>query len=164
MPNSLVSYQQTTSLVPASGATSQAAQDALKREGVKSLGKFIEPGLEGLSLIMDYRANRNNGDSRGKALTKAAAWGAFYAVTPMKITLPASLAMSGAKAIPEVMAAAQQTAGVSEDAHFGSFGSDTFHLSEQAATMREAGVQAIQNNGLNARSVLGSEARRYSRR
>lgn len=32
-----------------------------------------------------------------------------------------------------------------------------------AYTMRQRGVQAIQNNGLNARSVLGNEARMYTR-
>lgn len=34
---------------------------------------------------------------------------------------------------------------------------------QAAYTMRQRGLSAIQNNGINARSVLGNEARMYSR-
>lgn len=39
----------------------------------------------------------------------------------------------------------------------------TYNDTQNAYTMRQRGLQAIQRNGMNARNVLGSEARTYHR-
>lgn len=65
----------------------------------------------------------------------------------------------------------QAAAGVSKDvgqnmskAYGNSLGFySTYNDSQNAYTMRQRGLQAIQRNGLNARNVLGSEARMYHR-
>lgn len=51
---------------------------------------------------------------------------------------------------------------ISSKAYNAQFGGH-FQDTSNAHTMRQRGIQAIQNNGLNNRSVLGSEARQFYR-
>lgn len=141
---------------------SESAEQSIKKVGFGTAMKIAEPIFEGAMLLWDYNDRRKNGESRASALAKAGASAAFYLAVPAPISIPAGIAMGMASAAPDIMAAAHETGKISTAAHFGSFGGN-FQVSERAATMRQAGVDAIQNNGLNLRSVLGSEARQYGR-
>jgi len=115
--------------------------------------------------MMDYVAASEaakHGGSFGGALATNIAFSigqAVFGTGPMMAIAGATLA---AQLDPAWYQAARQNAGVANQAYLGSFGGG-FQLSQTAATMREVGMRAIQENGYNLRSVLGSEARKYTR-
>jgi hypothetical protein len=112
---------------------------------------------------IDYRSRVNEGESRESAAIKAVASNIMWAIPGMGWVqagmiiseLTPSL-IKGAAAGGQRQAARQSRA---YRANFGGYYTDT----QNAYTMRQRGVQAIENNRLNTRSVLGSEARTLAR-
>jgi hypothetical protein len=135
--------------------------------GQMALGVFGKNLPKGVKLAGDaaaygatYIDAKNGGRSAWGDVGLLAAWNIGAAVlgtAPMMALMGAQLAGTLA---PVAYQAAVQNAGVRNQAYLGSFGGG-FQMSETAATMRDAGVKAIQENGYNLRSVLGSESRRY---
>lgn len=135
----------------------------------------------------DYKGAREQGDSRGKSVVKAAgsfAWGEFYyggvsrvagkAVAKMGVkglaagalTMGATVAITAIPAVVQGLNAASQhtTQQMGKGyANRGSFGSGYFNMTDAGYTMRQRSLNAIRSNGLNTQSVLGNEARTYYR-
>lgn len=137
--------------------------------------------------VSDYKEARNQGDSKGKAIVKAGAsfaWGEiFYGGMSSTVTgalqgVGMSAGAAGIWSLPLTVgimmlpAAASMVGALSENgskgrtqawANRGQFGSGHFNMSEAGYTMRQRSLNAIRQNGLNTRSVLGNEARTYYR-
>lgn len=85
---------------------------------------------------------------------------AFEVAAPLMWGLMAKdLVVGGTQAALQVGRANAEATSKSYKSNFGG----RYQDSQNAYTMRQRGIQAIQKNGLNARSVLGSEARQYFR-
>jgi len=122
-------------------------------KGVKLAGDAAAYGLT-------FAGARQEGRSGWGDIGSLVAWNIGSAVLgtgPMMALTGATLV--GAMA-PALYQSAVQTAGVRNQAYLGSFGGG-FQMSQTAATMRDAGMRAINENGYNLRSVLGSEVRKY---
>lgn len=109
----------------------------------------------------DYRNRVNEGENTGAAMAKAAVGQALWFVPGLGGVMMAKMAadlmpMAGQAA----NAISKQQVSRQNRAYKGNFGySNNFNDSQQAATMRQRGVNAINNGNSNIKSVLGSEAR-----
>lgn len=122
-------------------------------------GKMAGTVLKGVGLaspVFEYKRRRREGQGTIEAFTKSAAEEAAWAVAPgvMAAATFSPMAVDIAHATGQVGGAARSSM---YKANFGGQYFDT----QNAYTMRQRGVQAIQKSGMNTRSVLGSEARRY---
>ena len=128
---------------------------------LKHSGSIIGVGLAGGFAYSDYRSRVNEGESRGSAAAKVAAENSLWWVAPWamgaKIVADTLPGVAGAIGDFGKGQAAKQSR-----AYKNNFGGG-FADSNNAYTMRQRGTQAIQNSGMNARSVLGSEARMFYR-
>ena len=139
--------------------------------------------------VADYNEARRQGDSRGKAIVKAGAsfaWGEFFyggmsdvvsktiSKAPIKaiskhsvgLSIPVTMALMMAPAAASLVGTSTQHASQARTkvwANRGQLGSGYFNMSEAGYTMRQRSLNAIRQNGLNTRSVLGNEARTYAR-
>ena len=130
---------------------------------IATIGKVIGVGMNIADPIFTYKGERKEGNGVLKSTVNAGVAFALFSKTlsPLGWGLMAKdLAVAGVKMSGAIGAANGKT---QSKAYGASFGGD-FQDTSNAATMRQRGVSAIQNNGLNARSVLGSEARQYFRR
>ena len=111
--------------------------------------------------ISDYKDARQQENSKAVSVAKAIGTFAFSE-------------MLGWGAIPYMAAQMTGTLGGAVFRHTsstmrqaydsrGRFGSGYFEMSNAGYTMRQRSLNAIRNNGLNTRSVLGNEARTYYR-
>lgn len=121
-------------------------------------------GFTALNVIdpyFDYKAARDEGSSVPVAVAKAATSFALWQTAAPLMTglMVKDLAVVGLKTAASI--GNQQAKGQSK-AYGANFGGD-YYDSQGAYTMRQRSVQAIQNSQMNGRSVLGSEARMYSR-
>ena len=101
------------------------------------------------------------GDSNGEAVVKGAAWYVAEKFVPGAMMLPVlvDVAKAGYEMYHEDKLYGQ---GKIQQYYRGNFGGN-FQDTQQAYTMRQRGVQALQQSKMNARSVLGSEARTFHR-
>jgi hypothetical protein len=114
------------------------------------------------SQYLSYKDSREQGHGVGYSVGKAALEYAFYEMLSGPMALAFLAKDVGLAALEVTNAIGRENTRISSKAYKSNFGG-SFHSSQNAATMRQRGIQAIQNNGLNARSVLGSEARSYFR-
>jgi hypothetical protein len=132
---------------------------AMKMSKSTAIGGFMTVGFG----YMDYRSRVNEGESRGSAAVKAVGSNILWMIPGMGYVQAGMMASELTPAlIKGVAGAGQQQARRQSRAYRANFGggySDT----QNAYTMRQRGVQAIENNRMNTRSVLGSEARTLAR-
>lgn len=113
--------------------------------------------------IFTYRDERKQGNGILKSAVNAGVSLALFSspLAPLGWSLAAKdLAVAGVKMSGAIGTANSKVQSKAYGVNFGG----SFQDNSNAATMRQRGISAIQNNGLNARSVLGSEARQYFRR
>ena len=130
-----------------------------KRQG---LGKGLHLAADAAIYGAAYLDAKNEGRSGISGIGEMIAWNLGQAVLGTGPMLAITGGVMAAQLAPVWYQAAVQNAGVANQAYLGSFGGG-FQMSDTAATMREVGVRAIQENGYNLRSVLGSEVRKYVR-
>lgn len=137
--------------------------------------------------VSDYRAAREEGNSKAVSVGKAAAsfaWGEFYygginnlvghavkkiglkGVAGGVLTMGTTFAITALSSAGQVIqATSEHTTKTMGQAYSqrGRLGSGQFNMSEAGYTMRQRSLNAIRSNGLNTQSVLGNEARTYFR-
>lgn len=135
-------------------AATEATESAIGA-AARSGGKGVMGFLPMLGPLFGLKMRLDDGMSKPKALAITAAEEVAYAVAPWPM-----MAAQMTPAVIAGMASAGQAKGQVQSkmyqANFGGNYVDT----EQAYTMRQRGLQAIQKTGMNTRSILGSEARR----
>lgn len=114
---------------------------------------------------MDVKSQVDSGNSLGTSIFKAGVNGALYASNPVLMTAIdlAPLAYQGLVGAHQFRKQKGQQLFDQKHNNYGRVGggyTDTM----QAQTMRQAAVQQIQGNKLNARSALGGEARIFAGR
>lgn len=129
---------------------------------VKTIGKGIgKYGMAAVGFAMPlvmFNTRRSEGQSVMEAGAKTLAEEAAFSLAPgPMMALYFGGAIAGGIYDNGIKQGKPQSA-----SYRSNFGGDYFD-SEKAYTMRQAGSAAIQRSGMNARSVLGSEARRYNR-
>lgn len=154
---------------------------------IKSSGLNFGDAINVACGVSDYKEARSQGDSKGKAIVKAGAsfaWGEIFygglsgAVSGALQGVGMGAGAAGIWSLPLTVgvmmlpAAASMVGALSENgskgrtqawANRGQLGSGYFNMSEAGYTMRQRSLNAIRQNGLNTRSVLGNEARTYYR-
>lgn len=124
-----------------------------------STGRVVGLGMSGLTFMHEYNDNRAQGDG----VMKAAALGAGNAFIMDAIGMPMYLGLSavgmGVKAggaiVSDIGAKSRDFARMNQ-----AFSNVSFNESQQAYTMRQSGMQNIQNSEFNTkRALLGNEAR-----
>lgn len=111
--------------------------------------------------VADYSSARQQGNSKAMSVAKAVGSFAFY-----EFLGPWAWAYIGVQIAGSVGSAmGQHTAKTMGQGYNmrGKLGSGSFNMSDAGYTMRQRSLNAIKSNGLNTRSVLGSEARTYYR-
>lgn len=98
-------------------------------------------------------------NSVGSALVKGAFWTAFDAVAPGGPTL--RMIAGAGKFTAEQLMDHKYTGKSKIQKYYNAGFGGNYLDTHNAATMRQRGVQAMQASKLNARSVLGSEARSF---
>lgn len=129
----------------------------IKRIGV---GGAIAAGGFGLDTVSRVK----QGQSLGTSLFKSGVENIGYAVNPglmATATIFAPLAVQGTKAAHTFRRQRGEDLSRAKYSNFGVVGGN-YMDTMQAQTMRQAAVQQIQGNKLNARSALGGEARIFS--
>jgi hypothetical protein len=139
-------------------SVSKTAKDAAKKAGSVLKNKAKLPGFGGA--VFDYGANvvgsMMEGDSFGTSLFKAIPGSIAWAVAP-GLMMTTSIASAIPGLVQGYMAADAKLASTYNMKHKpGTM--FTYQDTNQAATMRQAAVQAIQGSKLNARNALGGEA------
>ena len=137
---------------------------------IKATGLNAGDVINGVVGVSDYKEARRQGDSKGKAVVKAAAsfawgeilYGGMTAVLGTPLTMGAMMLPAAASLIS---AASEHGSKARAQAWSkkGQLGSGYFNMSEAGYTMRQRSLNAIQSNRLNTQSVLGNEARTYFR-
>lgn len=109
--------------------------------------------------IFSYADSRKQGDSVLKSLGKVAAEEVFWS-TPIGTAAFITQLAVGAGTLAYEMG--KGNAQVSRNAYSGNFGGN-YRQSQVGYTMRQRGLNAINNAGVNARNALGSEAKMFHR-
>ena len=125
------------------------------------VGALLGDTVNVLGGVADYKNARQQGNSKGVSIAKAAGSFAFY-----EMLGPWAFAVMGAQIAGSVLpAAAQHTTKTMSQAYAsrGYLGSGQFNMTQAGYTMRQRSLNAIRQNGLNTQSVLGNEARTYYR-
>lgn len=145
----------------ASNATS-LGRTALKK-GATAAVKNPLAALEILGTGSSMKYRMNNGDSFMSAAFKETAENALYASNPaiMSAIQMAPLAYQGVKAAHDFRKRKSEELHDMRYNMYGKIGGNYMDTS-RAVTMRQAAVQQIQGNKLNARSALGGEARIFA--
>ena len=149
------------SLSIASNATS-LGRTALKK-GATAAIKNPLGGLEVLGTGSSMKYRMNNGESFMSAAFKETAENALYMSNPAIMTAlqMAPLAYQGVKAAHDFRKRKGEELYDMRYNMYGKIGGN-YMDTNRAVTMRQAAVQQIQGNKLNARSALGGEARIFS--
>ena len=145
----------------ASNATS-LGRTALKK-GATAAVKNPLAALEILGTGSSMKYRMNNGDSFMSAAFKETVENALYASNPaiMSAIQMAPLAYQGVKAAHDFRKRKSEEMHDMRYNMYGKIGGNYMDTS-RAVTMRQAAVQQIQGNKLNARSALGGEARIFA--
>lgn len=114
-----------------------------------------------IGIGMNIGFQKMSGDSTGEAVVKGALWYGAEKLVPGAMMLP-MLVDAGKAGYEMYMDNKLYGQGKIQQYYHAGFGGN-FNDTQQAYTMRQRGVQALQQSKMNARSVLGSEARTYHR-
>lgn len=133
----------------------KGATGLLKSQGITPYATF--------NALNRVRGETAQGRSLGAGILKGAATGVAYSAAPhlMGAIDISKMAISGTKSAINFRHQRGQEIALGET--YGRVGGN-FMDTGQAQTMRQAAVQQIQHNKLNARSALGGEARIFSGR
>jgi len=112
--------------------------------------------------VASYKDSKSQGHGAAYSIGKAVGEYALFELLPGPVGFAFMAKDIAGAAFGAVNAAGRETAATQSRHYKANFGGN-FRDSSNAATMRQRGLQAIQQNGMNARSVLGSEARSYYR-
>lgn len=124
------------------------------------VGDAFSIGLNGMSAIGSFKEGREAGHGLIRSTLNAGVDFAFYEMLGAAGGL-GLMAMQGAKAgLQFAHQAGYQNAAISSKAHRANFGG-YYQDNQVAATMRQRGIQAMQQSRLQGYSTLGNEARRY---
>lgn len=129
--------------------------------GFAKPGGMIGAGINIAFNIPQYKERRQNGENAAMALGKTALDVAFW-----EFMGPYAMPLMMAQGAKEGMKAAHQygyeNARISSRAYHANFGGyGRFNDNQVAATMRQRGLQAMQQSQLGGYSNLGNEARSY---
>lgn len=116
--------------------------------------------LNGAFVGMGYVQSRKEGKSVGSALAKAAFDEIFYSTPVGQAVMWTGMAMAGVGMAVDI---GRQNAAHSRSFYGGQFGSNSYGITQNGATMRQRGLDAISRSNMNARNALGSEARSFHR-
>ena len=171
------------------GSVVQVGANAIKggAGAIRASGANIGDAINVGFAVHDYNYAREQGNSRGVSLGKAAAsfvWGeAFYgsmaiasnaavskmglsatagAIVGTGMTLGVTVGIAGIQVANAMGQHATQQMGKAYGSN-GYLGSGQFDMNQAGYTMRQRSLNAIRQNGLNTQSVLGNEARTYFR-
>lgn len=147
----------------ASTAASGAAGYLKSGLGVAAKNPAVLMGA-GMGLY-DVKTQVDSGNSLGTSIFKAGVSGALYASNPILMTAVdlAPMAYQGVIAAHQYRKRRGEEIYDQKNNNYGRVGGG-FQDTMQAQTMRQAAVQQIQGNKLNARSALGGEARIFAGR
>jgi hypothetical protein len=113
---------------------------------------------------MVYNSARNQGDSKAVSIGKTAA---DFALGELLGGWQAQLLFYGSQAVGQVLVgtakANAEAMNKMREVGSGFVGSGSFNMSGAGYTMRQRALNQIRNNGTQINSVLGNEARTYSR-
>lgn len=125
---------------------------------VKTMG--VGGIIGGISALGDVKENMNNGNNLGTSVFKAGVTNALWTTNPaLMMTLNAGPAViKGYEAAHQFRRRRGEELQLRNRGANGMVGTG-FQDTQQAYTMRQAAVQQIQGNKMNARSALGGEAR-----
>ena len=145
----------------ASNATS-LGRTALKK-GATAAVKNPLAAIDALGSVSGMKYRMNNGDSFMSAAFKETAENALYMSNPaiMSAIQMAPLAYQGVKAAHDFRKRKGEELHDMRYNMYGKIGGNYIDTN-RAVTMRQAAVQQIQGNKLNARSALGGEARIFA--
>lgn len=129
-----------------------------------AIGKAIGVGLTALNIAqpyLDYSQAKKDGHSTSAAIGKGLlTYAAFELIPGLGWGIVGyELAKAGAQVAKKASDINLKNTSSSYRHGFGGNFIDT----QASYTMRQQGLQAIQNNGINARTVLGNEARMFAR-
>ena len=121
------------------------------------LGTAMNVGMTAFS----YTDYKKKGDSTTMSIVKAGGQAAFMGFFPelAGLMMAKDAIVGGLQVATQIGKMNTMESAKAYSPHLGGHYQDT----KVAATMRQRGLNAIQNNGLNARNVMGSEARSYFR-
>lgn len=134
--------------------------------GQKALGYAKKNPLgvwAGVGFLMDVSYEQKQGSGFGASVAKAAVQNALLETNPVLMTAAqlAPLAIQGAVAAHQFRRTKEEERFDAKHNGYGRIGGNYLDTM-QAQTMRQAAVQQIQGNKLNARSALGGEARIFA--
>lgn len=135
-------------------------------KGLKGVGSFgLNYGLQAADVYGNYKYNRDEGKGVGSSLVRAGAEFAFYSALG-----PYGFALMGTQLVGSAIQGVHQygtTTGRNNmrvvAGHYKNNFGGTFNDTQNAYTMRQRGVQAMQHSANNLNSVFGNEARTYYR-
>ncbi len=137
---------------PILGLARSARQSATQRTlglGQHAIGLGMSVGMEAMA----------SGSNFGDALVRGAFWYAADAVVPGAFWI-STIASASGKMTQAYIEEKRYGNSKIQKYYRGNFGGE-FRDSQNGYTMRQRGVQAMQQSKINARSVLGSEARSF---
>lgn len=144
-----------------------AVASSLSKGAISAVKKIgIGGAFEAFTFGSDVNRRVKSGDSMTSAVTKEAVNTALWMTAPgvMAATMAAPMIAAGVQGAYRFRRQRHEAiTGQLNHATSGVVGGN-FQDSEHAATMRQAAVQQIQGNKLNARSALGGEARIFAQR
>lgn len=149
----------------------KSASDLAKKGGSIAATAYREKGAIGMAgaaiglsgVYSETKASLDNGNSLSTSLFKSGVSYALWQTNPglMMATTFAPMAIDGMKSAHQFRRARGEEIYRDSRGPSGMVGTG-FQDTQQAYTMRQAAVQQIQGNKLNARSALGGEARIFS--
>lgn len=144
--------------MPALGSILRSASGFNKFKN-SNKGRMVSIGLSGLGFVHEYNENRAEGDGIAKSAVKGAGNAFIMDAVGMPVYFGAMAlggAVKGGGAIASSVARTSREMARSNQA----FATSTFVDTQQAYTMRQAGMQQVQSSEMNTkRALLGNEAR-----
>lgn len=132
---------------------------------VKTLGKVAMQGMNAYGNYSNYKSHREQGHGLTRTVASMAVETAAFMLAPevMLGKLAADVAGMGMQGVYTYgQGAGRQNAKQVTNVYRHNFGGN-FYDTQNAHTMRQRGLQAIQQSGYNINSVFGSEARTFYR-
>lgn len=142
------------------GASAMSVMKGYVAPGIKKVGI---PGMMAAGgFMMEANQHVKQGDRLGNAVFKAGVSNALYATNPVLMTAAtlAPVAVQGVQAAHQFRRGRAEQIQDQRNNRYRVGGG--FTDTQQSVTMRQAAVEQIQGNKLNARSALGGEARLFA--
>lgn len=131
--------------------------------GSSSFGNAVKYGLKAWNVVDPYLQYRDKRKQGTGFLSAVAQIGISKLVSASSISTPLGIASKIEKGLEIANAVGNINSSVSNKAYKENFGGN-FKISNNGATMRQRGMNAIQNAGVTGRNALGSEAKNYHSR